>query len=461
MEPDRSGSDALKIIIFHGSLTAIGGAERIVLEQVLGLRRRGHEVSCYCATLDKKTCYPDLIAEVRPRRIVPFLPGRSWLAAALSLGLATVFAPLLALSLRGTDVIVGSNQAGAWIAYCVARLLKKPFVVYRSRPNRSNHRHVLRRENGRPRQRASIRVKRVPGKILTRFDRKSMQASSVVLAINRHLADRLQALYGREIGVCIAGSHSQSKRLLRLNLTEASDGAFKLGQQIIDKPYVLVTSSHEPESRLESILEVLARVKEEVPAAVLVITGPPTSHTSSMMRSAEQLKVDDRVVLTGEVSEADLQRLYREAAVYCHPEHYGGTGLGSMEAMAWGIPVVAWNHSATRVTIEDEKTGFLAEPNNVEAFANALAWLLQDPKLRRSLGAAGWKRAKRLFTWEQHARVLEEALWDALDRAVEAKLLADPTVQETAEEAGERRLPAYAIEAREWADAETEPLTME
>src|SRR5579859_7714736 len=54
-----------RIAVFHCGFTYSGGGERIVIEEVLGLRRRGYDVECYAPTVDALRCYPDLIGDVR------------------------------------------------------------------------------------------------------------------------------------------------------------------------------------------------------------------------------------------------------------------------------------------------------------------------------------------------------------------------------------------------------------
>ena len=63
-----------QIAVFHCGFTYSGGGERIVIEEVLGLRRRGFKVECYAPTVDASRCYPDLIGEVRVRTFLPQLP---------------------------------------------------------------------------------------------------------------------------------------------------------------------------------------------------------------------------------------------------------------------------------------------------------------------------------------------------------------------------------------------------
>src|SRR5215472_9329164 len=63
-----------RVAVFHCGFTYSGGGERIVIEEVLGLRRRGFQVDCYAPTVDASKCYPDLLPDVRVRTFLPQLP---------------------------------------------------------------------------------------------------------------------------------------------------------------------------------------------------------------------------------------------------------------------------------------------------------------------------------------------------------------------------------------------------
>ena len=152
-----------------------------------------------------------------------------------------------------------------------------------------------------------------------------------------------------------------------LNPHTDCEGAFKVGDTIIDKPYVRITNRHEPQKKFEYVIEALSRIGSDVPAATLVIPGPFTPHTPKLIAVAEELGLEERVLFLGQISEADLQRLYREAAVYCYPAPEADLGMGVIEAMAWGVPVVAWDDACPPVTALDGETAVLVEPDNAVA----------------------------------------------------------------------------------------------
>jgi glycosyltransferase involved in cell wall biosynthesis len=195
-------------------------------------------------------------------------------------------------------------------------------------------------------------------------------------------------------------------------------GSFKAGKVDIHKPYVLITNRHEPQKKFEYVIEAMAQVVEKVPEASLVIPGSFTAHTPNLIALAERLGIADNVLFLGQISESDLQRLYQEATVYCYPAPEEDFGMGVIEAMAWGVPVVAWNYAGTTVTVSDSESGYLAEPYKVESYAEGILRLLSNPRLRAQMGKAARERVEKFFSWERHVSILEGAVRQAVGESV-------------------------------------------
>ena len=64
------------------------------------------------------------------------------------------------------------------------------------------------------------------------------------------------------------------------------------------------------------------------------------------------------------------------------PSKREGLGLASLEAMATGLPIIGSNVRGIVDYVINGKTGFLCEVNNATEYANAIARLYQDSKLR-------------------------------------------------------------------------------
>jgi glycosyltransferase involved in cell wall biosynthesis len=98
------------------------------------------------------------------------------------------------------------------------------------------------------------------------------------------------------------------------------------------------------------------------------------------------------------------------------PSRTESFGLAVQEGMAMGLPVVASRVGGIPEQL-DEDSGILVEPDDVEGFADAVRRLAADPSLRASLGDAGRRRRKRLFTLERQAEQLDAAYRSTLAAA--------------------------------------------
>ena len=82
--------------------------------------------------------------------------------------------------------------------------------------------------------------------------------------------------------------------------------------------------------------------------------------------------------------------------------------MGVIEAMAKGVPVVAWNQAGPTVTV-GPSTGHLAEPLEVADYAGGIASLLDDPAANQATGERAFEWARR-FDWERHLDTLERSI---------------------------------------------------
>ncbi len=85
----------------------------------------------------------------------------------------------------------------------------------------------------------------------------------------------------------------------------------------------------------------------------------------------------DAVVRLGAVAESTLRSLYRGAAALVYPSLYEGFGLPLLEAMASGTPVIA-SRAASIPEVVGE-AGMLLDPDDSEAWADAIVHVITDP----------------------------------------------------------------------------------
>ena len=164
------------------------------------------------------------------------------------------------------------------------------------------------------------------------------------------------------------------------------------------------------------LLHAIAAARRDVPLRLrLVGTGP---EDPQLRRLAGQLGIDACVQFSGFVDQSALPGVYAEADVLAFPTYDDTFGIVVVEAAAAGLPVVASPFAgATRDLVEHAASGFVADPDDTEAWVRALVALGQDTDLRRRLG----RRAHELTLHRTPARTA-----DGYVCAVEAALARSP-----------------------------------
>jgi len=410
----------LKIAIFHCGFVYSGGGERIVLEEAKGLRKRGYEVEVYAPTIDKKLCYPKLLKELDVKTFLPSFIDWLPLRDALRMAATSFLAPLLAINFKHIDIFIGSNQPGAWIAFCMAKVLKKPYLVYLNQPNRLIYPRKVDKKTG-WQTRKDYYLLAVAIRVIKPFvrwaDKISIMSAKALLVNGSYIGKKIKKVYKQKITICSGGVYIQPFDKLRANNLSAFQKSFKVSANnsahLITKPYLLITNRHEPQKKFEYVIKSLALVLRKYPYVSLIIPGPFTLWTPKLIELAKKLGIGHRVQFTGQISEQDLQKLYQQAAVYCYSAPEEDFGLGPLEAGAWAVPTVAWNKAGPTITVENGKTGFLAKPFKIDDYADKILKLLKNPKLRNKMGMAAWKRVKDKFSWERHIKIFEKEIKSA------------------------------------------------
>lgn len=408
----------LKITIFHCTLIYNGGGERIVFGQLEGLKKRGYDVSCFAPVIDKEYCYPDIISRYPVYSFLPQLPGWFPFRHATLLVITSFLAPLLALRFKDTDLFIGENQPGTWLAFVISRVLGKPYIIYTCHPNRMIYTRSLTREQIWKTQPDFywLSVFFEPFKPILKFlDKLSFtQSGQTVLTNGYFIGRQFGRAYKVEWRGCPSGAPIVGKRKLSKRPETVFEGSVRINGVTIEKPYLLFIGRHEVWKRIDLAIKAMAKIVEKFPRVTLVIPGRKTLYTQDLVRLTKCLGISNKVLFIDDTSQLDLRKLYREAAVYLFTSKKEDFGIVMVEAMGAGVPVVAWDAGGPRDIVVDGETGFLARPFDLDDFVRKTLKLLGDPELRFKMGRAGWKRARREFSWKKHLDVLEEEIGKAL-----------------------------------------------
>jgi glycosyltransferase-like protein len=247
---------------------------------------------------------------------------------------------------------------------------------------------------------------------LVECQERSIAGPDSVLCVSDPWIARLEEEFGVRAGRVPNGVDARRFRPPR-------DAAERRGERralgIEGRLAVLTVGGIEPRKGSLTLLEAFARLRALAPDLdpLLIVAGGATlfDYRDELARfeaRAEELGVGAEVRRVGNLSDSELERLYRAADLFAFPSHKEGFGLAALEALASGLPVVASDLEVFRSFLVHDRTALLVPVGDSEKLAAALARLAREPETReRLLGSA--RRVLAAHTWAASAAAHERA----------------------------------------------------
>lgn len=107
------------------------------------------------------------------------------------------------------------------------------------------------------------------------------------------------------------------------------------------------------------------------------------------------------VICKGQIKSTQKQALFDSADVFVFPSNFEGLALVQIEAAACGLPIIGSYNSGSAEIIENEKNGFLIEPEDRNALAKAIWYFINQPSCIEGMGSYSRLMAEK-FTRENY-----------------------------------------------------------
>lgn len=183
-----------------------------------------------------------------------------------------------------------------------------------------------------------------------------------------------------------------------------------------DRPTILCLSRLVPRKGQDVLIEALPSIRARIDGAVLVIVGGGP-YSDTLHRLATERGVAEHVVFTGGVPADELAAHHTIADVFAMPCRTRGAGLDVeglgivfLEASATGVPVIAGDSGGAPETVVEGETGHVVDGRSVDAVADAVVRVLEDPDRAAAMGAAGRARVAEHWRWDTLAARLQHLL---------------------------------------------------
>jgi len=174
-----------------------------------------------------------------------------------------------------------------------------------------------------------------------------------------------------------------------------------------DLPVILNVGRQTAQKGHDDLVRAFAEVNARYPA-YLVILGREGDGTGSLRRAIAEFEIEERVTVIRYTDQP--YHYYRNADVFAFPSRMEGLGTAVLEAMACGLPVVAYDIPPVREIGGLDTLATLVPTGDVAALADAMSIILEDPAKVRPMTDAAQAHVAAQYSLEGVARRVQELL---------------------------------------------------
>ena len=164
--------------------------------------------------------------------------------------------------------------------------------------------------------------------------------------------------------------------------------------------------------RPETLLEIAKQMKN----GKLIIAGSWTDNNyfKSFKNKLKNSNLENKVIVTGTIDENNLINIYKKAKIsirFGYDEK--GPGMGSLESISYGLPLIIDENIGIREIIKDGCNGYIVEPEDSIGIAEKISLLFNDKNIWEKMSKNNLELAKS-FSWENHNEKLNEIFKELL-----------------------------------------------
>ena len=161
---------------------------------------------------------------------------------------------------------------------------------------------------------------------------------------------------------------------------------------------------------VDLLVKTFSDLSKELNNVRLVLVGPDDGYRSALAKLIKTLKIDDKVLFTGFVTNDEKMAAFVDADVFVTPK-FSGFPVTFLEACACGMPMITTNKGDELDWIDD-KVGYVVGYSK-DQLRGAMIKVLSDEELRRRFGEDGKKLVRGEFGWDNVVIRIERLYEDA------------------------------------------------
>jgi glycosyltransferase involved in cell wall biosynthesis len=177
--------------------------------------------------------------------------------------------------------------------------------------------------------------------------------------------------------------------------------------------FIVVVAGLNNQKGHEYLIRAIPSVIKEFPQAVFLFVGDGILRLN-LERQTKEVNVFENIIFLG--TRSDVPYILAISDLFVLPSLFEGMPLSVIEAMAAGKAVVATNVDGTAEVVQDNITGFLVAPKDIEQLAEKILILLKDEQLRIAFGKRGLERVNKFYSRERMALQYKQLYDDLINR---------------------------------------------
>ncbi|HEX9743366.1 MAG TPA: glycosyltransferase family 4 protein [Nitrospiraceae bacterium] len=390
----------------------IGGAERMLQGQAVGLRKLGWQVGLAVREpQDDPRPQAAITGDIMEHRYVVRRTSEPAYVLASLRGSIGAFeracggmrpdVAVIHQAMAGLGPILRRrSSAGAWVYMCLSLAHEE----YRSRMAPA----------------PVPRLRYLANEAVRRWcERMVMTRCARVVVLSEFMKQRVQAVHGiaEQLVHVIPGAVDVER------FAPAGDPAGVRRQLGLpaERTILLTVRNLVPRMGLNHFVRAVAMVRDEIPGILALIGGEGPLRVE-LERLIQEHRVKDHVRLLGFIPEEDLPKYYQSADLVVMPtSELEGFGLVTVEALACGTPVVGTPIGATPEILRGIDPALLATGTRAEDIAKSLRTIIRRIQTkagdRAQLAARGLAAVHARYTWDRHCASLADLLADVCGRS--------------------------------------------
>jgi glycosyltransferase involved in cell wall biosynthesis len=167
----------------------------------------------------------------------------------------------------------------------------------------------------------------------------------------------------------------------------------------IQSPLILSVGRLTEQKNYELLIQAVASLQKKGFNFLLEIVGEGILR-AELEKQIQEEKLEKLISLPGHLPHEQVLGLYEKADIFVSTSRWEGSPNVVLEALSYGLPVVATRVGGVSDIIKDGVQGLLVSSGDKEELESALERLLKDGELREKLGTAARKRVQKNFSKE-------------------------------------------------------------